>query len=94
MGRLTYDGATEATYYNDLNKSYIATCLAPTVIDVTAASQLTNDSSVAGTKIKDALERLTVVNLPSSAFSGLGKITVSDTSPGSPSVGDLWIDIT
>jgi hypothetical protein len=94
IGRLTYDGTLEATYYNDLNKSYIATCLASTVIDVTAASQLTNDSSVAGTKIKDALERLTVVNLPSSAFSGLGKITVSDTSPGSPSVGDLWIDIT
>jgi hypothetical protein len=29
--------------------------------------------------------------LPGTAFSGLAKITVSASEPGSPSVGDLWI---
>lgn len=30
--------------------------------------------------------------LPSTAFSGLAKITVGTVAPGSPSAGDLWVD--
>ena len=30
--------------------------------------------------------------LPAASFSGLAKITVSDTQPANPSTGDLWID--
>jgi hypothetical protein len=30
--------------------------------------------------------------LPVASFSGLAKITVAPTAPGSPGVGDLWID--
>jgi hypothetical protein len=32
--------------------------------------------------------------LPSTAFNGLTKITVSATAPGTPSAGDLWVDTT
>lgn len=31
--------------------------------------------------------------LATSAFSGLAKITVSGSAPGSPSIGDLWISL-
>jgi hypothetical protein len=31
--------------------------------------------------------------LPTTAFGGLNKITVGSGSPGSPTTGDLWIDI-
>jgi hypothetical protein len=32
--------------------------------------------------------------LPSTSFSGLAKITVSASAPGTPSAGDLWVDTT
>ena len=92
-GRLTYDaGVNPATVFHDLNKNFNASILAPSVIDVSSASQLVNDSSIAGTKIKDALERLPVITLPISSFSGLAKITVSSVEPVSPGEGDIWVD--
>lgn len=35
---------------------------------------------------------LAASKLEATAFSGLAKITVGTSTPGSPSVGDLWID--
>jgi hypothetical protein len=35
---------------------------------------------------------LAASKLDATAFSGLAKITVGTSAPGSPSVGDLWID--
>lgn len=92
IGRLSINGTTESLIYNDLNKDFIATILAPTAIDVTAASQLNNDSSIGGTKIKDALNTIPTITLPSTAFNGLTKVSVSSSSPLLPNVGDIWID--
>ena len=42
----------------------------------------------ADSKVPDANSQM-----PSTSFSGLSKITVSVSAPSSPTVGDLWVDV-
>ena len=70
--------------------------------DVTGTAVITTDSrlSDARTPLSHTHPESDVTNLvtdlagklPATSFSGLAKITVGTSQPGSPNVGDLWID--
>lgn len=92
-GRLTLDdGVTAATTFHDLNKNFNVEMLSksPKLVDI--ASQLKNDSNISGNTIKDALNRVQGITLPSSAFNGLTTITLSPDEPTTKVIGDIWLD--
>lgn len=93
LGRITADGTTVSTIYHDLNRTFNVTIWdAGTRINVRAASQLDNDSSWAGSSIKDALNNIQSSTLPIAAFNGTSRISVGAVAPATPNVGDIWID--
>ena len=50
------------------------------------------DTHLASTSNPHSTTAAQVGALATSAFSGVAKITVGTAAPGSPSVGDLWVD--
>lgn len=62
--------------------------------DVTGTAVINNDSrlSDARTPTTHGSDKHSEAYLASTAFSGLAKITVGTSAPGSPGVNDLWVD--